>query len=613
VTEPTHPPDKVRRGLLLRALLEVLRDAETPLPRKEVYARVRDRVSFTEREKSLNASGNPRGDLLLGFRLGGLGRVGLVARTTAGFSLTDAGREFLVKHPDVNLDRVLGQLYRAKTKVLQPATRRAWLVRGSSVGGINVVPNWLEDGFVSLRAQRLPPTATAADWSEVVAAVDTAYASRGVAYRRRKATEYERFLRLMAVDDLVLTTAEGEVYLGRVTGEPYWAAAEDPLPARLRRPLEWLNETAPTPFAELPEPLPGRLAASGDIVDLSTDLAVVESLLDAGDEGETDDGESSDGEVAPKPSDLRLPEVTTELAEELFLDRAWLERLVRLLWRRKQVILYGPPGTGKTFIAQKLARALTDSGNVRLVQFHPSYAYEDFFEGYRPVTRDGHVVFEVKAGPLRRLAEDAADAPATPFVLIVDEINRANLAKVFGELYFLLEYRDQSVQLLYGDETTEDFSLPANLFLIGTMNTADRSIALVDAAMRRRFGFVSLHPDDLHVRGVLPGWLAKHRPGDDMPVRLLAELNRRIVDPDFRIGPSYLMRPWVYDDPDGLAEVWETDLLPLLVEHHAGDGIDVRARYGLPALRKGVAPVAGAEGAEPPEPADAAVGEPTES
>ncbi|HEX2809559.1 MAG TPA: AAA family ATPase, partial [Kineosporiaceae bacterium] len=538
--------------------------------------------------------------------------VGFAAQTADGWQITDAGRKFLAEHPGEDLERENNRVYREHRKAQQPPTRRAWLVRGSSVGGVNVVPRWLEDGFVSLRAQRLTPTATVADWSDVVATVESAYASRGVAYRRRKATEYERFLRWLAVDDLVLTTAEGQVYLGRVSGEPYWAASDDTLPARLRRPVEWLNEEAPTPFAELPEPLPGRLAASADIVDLSTDLAVVESLLDA-DEEDDDDDDPSGGDVGPKPSDLRLPDVTQALADELFVDRAWLERLVRLLWRRKQVILYGPPGTGKTFIAQKLARALTDSGNVRLVQFHPSYAYEDFFEGYRPVTRDGHVVFEVKAGPLRRLAEDAADAPATPFVLIVDEINRANLAKVFGELYFLLEYRDQSVQLLYGDETTEDFSLPANLFLIGSMNTADRSIALVDAAMRRRFGFVSLHPDDPHVRGVLPGWLAKHRPGDDMPVRLLAELNRRIVDPDFRIGPSYLMRPWVYDDPDGLAEVWETDLLPLLVEHHAGDGIDVRARYGLPALRKAVAPVAGAEGAEPPEPADAAVGEPTES
>lgn len=612
MSEATGSPDRIRRGLLLRTLMEVLRDAEVPLPRRAVHGRVHDRMTFTEREKSLNASGRPRGDVHLGYELGGLGTVGFAAQTADGWQITDAGRKFLAEHPGEDLEREINRVYREHRKAQQPPTRRAWLVRGSSVGGVNVVPRWLEDGFVSLRAQRLTPTATVADWSDVVATVESAYASRGVAYRRRKATEYERFLRWLAVDDLVLTTAEGQVYLGRVSGEPYWAASDDTLPARLRRPVEWLNEEAPTPFAELPEPLPGRLAASADIVDLSTDLAVVESLLDA-DEEDDDDDDPSGGDVGPKPSDLRLPDVTQALADELFLDRAWLERLVRLLWRRKQVILYGPPGTGKTFIAQKLARALTDSGNVRLVQFHPSYAYEDFFEGYRPVTRDGHVVFEVKAGPLRRLAEDAADAPATPFVLIVDEINRANLAKVFGELYFLLEYRDQSVQLLYGDETTEDFSLPANLFLIGTMNTADRSIALVDAAMRRRFGFVSLHPDDLHVRGVLPGWLAKHRPGDDMPVRLLAELNRRIVDPDFRIGPSYLMRPWVYDDPDGLAEVWETDLLPLLVEHHAGDGIDVRARYGLPALRKAVAPVAGAEGAEPPEPADAAVGEPTES
>src|SRR5690606_8943996 len=141
----------------------------------------------------------------------------------------------------------------------------------------------------------------------------------------------------------------------------------------------------------------------------------------------------------------------------------------------------------KTFVAMKLAEALSAGGGThRLVQFHPSYGYEDFFEGFRPRSQDGTLTYELVAGPLREMAEAARGSHAT-HVLVIDEINRANLPKVFGELLFLLEYRDQEVKTMYGGEP---FSLPPNLIVIGTMNTADRSIALVDAAMRRRFHFV---------------------------------------------------------------------------------------------------------------------------
>jgi 5-methylcytosine-specific restriction protein B len=172
-------------------------------------------------------------------------------------------------------------------------------------------------------------------------------------------------------------------------------------------------------------------------------------------------------------------------------------------------------------------------------------------------------------------------------VLIIDEINRANLAKVFGELYFLLEYRDQAVGLLYSAGEEDDFTLPENVFLIGTMNTADRSIALVDAAMRRRFAFVSLHPNDEPVRGLLGRWLDRHGlPGE--AAALLAALNARVPDADFAIGPSYLMRHSVYAE-GGLDRVWRTSILPLLEELHYGDGVDLAAEYGLAALRRSVA------------------------
>ena len=261
--------------------------------------------------------------------------------------------------------------------------------------------------------------------------------------------------------------------------------------------------------------------------------------------------------------------------------RGWLQRCIDLLNDRPQLIFYGPPGTGKTYIAQRLAKHVAGD-NVRLVQFHPTYSYEDFFEGFRPLESGG---FTLNPGPMRRLVEKAIANPAVPHVLIIDEINRANLAKVFGELYFLLEYRDHNVELLYSDG---DFSLPQNIFIIGTMNTADRSIALVDAAMRRRFAFVALHPSEPPTNGVLRSWLAAER----LPARsaeLLDQINARIDDADFAIGPSYFMRASVHE-PGGLELAWHTAILPLLEEHHYGelDRGEVVARYGLDAIARAV-------------------------
>lgn len=168
-----------------------------------------------------------------------------------------------------------------------------------------------------------------------------------------------------------------------------------------------------------------------------------------------------------------------------------------------------------------------------------------------------------------------------PYFLIIDEINRANLAKVFGELYFLLEYRTKSVRLTYSGD---DFALPPNLFVIGTMNTADRSIALVDAAMRRRFAFVELSPRAEPTAGLLGRWLTREGRSQE-PARLLNALNARIDDADFAIGPSYLMKPGVFRER-GLERTWRTKILPLLEEHHYGEGLDIAARYGLDSLRE---------------------------
>jgi 5-methylcytosine-specific restriction protein B len=263
-------------------------------------------------------------------------------------------------------------------------------------------------------------------------------------------------------------------------------------------------------------------------------------------------------------------------------DASWLDELLASLNERRQVVLEGPPGTGKTFLVHALLNAcgLSDAQQA-LVQFHPTYSYEDFVEGFRPVTSsEGPATLAVVPGPLRRLADEARQAPGKPYVLVIDEINRANIAKVFGELYFLLEYRDAEIELLYSDGK-ERFSLPDNLFVIGTMNTADRSIALLDTAMRRRFVFLSMDVSEPALAGVLARWCGAH----EVPVgvasllgRINTEMVTRGLDPALTFGPSYVMREDMAD-PAVLRRVWKRELLPMLREHHYGNHDQLTAWY----------------------------------
>ncbi|MCI0143164.1 AAA family ATPase, partial [Arthrobacter bambusae] len=292
------------------------------------------------------------------------------------------------------------------------------------------------------------------------------------------------------------------------------------------------------------------------------------------------------------------------LAQELFIDEGWLQKQLNLLERRGQIILYGPPGTGKTYVAMRLAEHVAgDAKYTEIVQFHPSYSYEDFFQGYRPVTSDnGSLTYKLQDGPLRRIVDQAVKNPEFNYVLIIDEINRGNLAKIFGELYFLLEYRDTPIKLQYSESDDDSFTLPSNLFLIGTMNTSDRSIALFDAAMRRRFSFVELHPQREPAQSVLRKWLAHHGLGNEA-ADLLDAVNRRIGDSDFQIGPSYLMPKNKEFLPGQIEEIWEYEILPLLAEHHYGEGLHVEQVYSLATLRAGLAP------APAPENPDEAINE----
>ena len=259
------------------------------------------------------------------------------------------------------------------------------------------------------------------------------------------------------------------------------------------------------------------------------------------------------------------------LAGELLWKPSYLQKIIDGLKDKRQVIFQGPPGTGKTYVAKRIAEwCKQHGGDFRIVQFHPSYAYEDFVEGFRPTLTDGQAGFKLTKGPLRLITEKAENNPNTTFILVIDEINRGNVANVLGELYFLLEYRgeNEKVGLQYSND---QFSLPKNLWFIGTMNTTDRSIALVDAALRRRFYFFGFFPDEAPIRGLLNRWLEENNPDAKWVADLVDLANRKLEDRHLGIGPSHFMKK---DPPlaeDRVRFIWEQAVIPYIEEQCFGD------------------------------------------
>ena len=298
-----------------------------------------------------------------------------------------------------------------------------------------------------------------------------------------------------------------------------------------------------------------------------------------------------DDEEDPPP--LRLSGTLEELAGELHLPVDFLRNIEALLQDKKQVIFQGPPGTGKTFVADKLARHLAGrEDHCRIVQFHLSYSYEDFVRGYRPTLPDGRQPgFDLQDGPFLRIAGRAKDDPDGKYFLVIDEINRGNLAKVFGELYFLLEYRDTPMELMYRRAEEPLFTMPDNLYIVGTMNTADRSIALVDLALRRRFAFVDFTMREEPVKGLLRRWLAANDLGEmDWVADVVERANEKLDDHHAAIGPSYFMRKRL--DEVAVERIWKHSVLPYVEEHLYGER-DKLSAFAFDKLRGAVAPDGG--------------------
>jgi 5-methylcytosine-specific restriction protein B len=256
-----------------------------------------------------------------------------------------------------------------------------------------------------------------------------------------------------------------------------------------------------------------------------------------------------------------------DFLNDVYMDMHQLQTLKSLLNRKKNLILQGAPGVGKTFAAIRLAYAIMgekDEDRVKIIQFHQNYSYEDFVMGYKPNAEKG---FSLVNGIFYDICQQAKLHHDVPYFLIIDEINRGNLSKIFGELLQLIEadYRDSPIQLAYNKQR---FSVPSNLYLIGMMNTADRSLAMIDYALRRRFSFYEMKPafENSSFKEYVE---EKHDPRLNNLVKALMELNKVIADDDslgngFCIGHSYLCNlEGKYD----LESIVEYDIVPMLREY----------------------------------------------
>ena len=295
------------------------------------------------------------------------------------------------------------------------------------------------------------------------------------------------------------------------------------------------------------------------LADLNKMLDALEVLYGVGVNSEPGQAKETDGLRLAKVHDLAW------LQSQCLWDMSALQELASTFrTRRPQLILAGPPGTSKTWIAENLALYIVkgDKSRIYTVQFHPSYSYEDFIEGVRPRSdKDGHIVFDPVAGVLLKAAAHAA-SDSEPVVLVIDELNRTNLSSVFGELFYLLEYRDRNIDLRH----STDFSLPNNLCFIATMNTVDRNIRSIDLALRRRFDIVECSPQ----ARVIERYYS--RPEHDTDIsdlvigfeRLNSDLQQEL-DRHHTIGHTYFMHPTF--DAEQLRLTWTRQIGPLLEEY----------------------------------------------
>ena len=315
-------------------------------------------------------------------------------------------------------------------------------------------------------------------------------------------------------------------------------------------------------------PHPGQ-AAMKTLTDITSYTDYVEKLKALFESDEVDDVEAEE---------VSYPSYSKEkFLDEVFMDEASYNTLVGLVLNKKNVILQGAPGVGKTFAAKRLAYSIMevkDPHRVMMVQFHQSYSYEDFIMGFRPSEKG----FELKRGAFYNFCKDAEIDSENEYFFIIDEINRGNLSKIFGELFMLIESdkRGVELQLLYSDEK---FSVPDNVYIIGMMNTADRSLAMLDYALRRRFAFYEMKPG-FNTEGFREYRTGLNNIKFDNLIQCVEQLNAAIAGDEslgegFCIGHSYFCNLTEVND-QALSAIVEYELIPLLKEYWFDEPVKVK-------------------------------------
>ena len=319
------------------------------------------------------------------------------------------------------------------------------------------------------------------------------------------------------------------------------------------RTVRWIHKRE----LSYPDRLKSYISALGDISNFSDVIKHLDELFEI--------------EGVPSPKTENTAYEKECFLADVYISEEKYDTLKGLLERKKNIILQGAPGVGKTFAAKRLTYSIMgeiDDDRIRTVQFHQSYSYEDFVMGYRP-DKDG---FMLSFGPFYEFCKDAEkDDTDRPWFFIIDEINRGNLSKIFGELLMLIEHDKRggghAIRLLYADE---QFSVPPNVHIIGMMNTADRSLAMMDYALRRRFAFFDMEPV-FESEGFRMRQSVIQNGKFDALVRAVVSLNREITEDvslgkGFRIGHSYFCTSGVVDEK-WLSDVVEYELIPLLEEY----------------------------------------------
>jgi 5-methylcytosine-specific restriction protein B len=471
-----------------------------------------------------------------------------------------ASRE--VDIPIANFGGVLNDLF--------GTLHRYWRI-GTSVAGQNAWPDMRDQSFVAIGWMKLGDLswleATETSKEKLRQLMEEHYPNTPSAVGRQ-AKQFSQFTLDISEGDIVLAANGANVLgIGKVIGGYEFHPGNEWCH---RRQVEWLDISEWT----LPVSKEGLQSTVREIKRHDENLVAIEAKIQ---------------NATPVVAIPTAGGVTGETLRNLRLSGI-PGRIQSILERKGQVILYGPPGTGKTYWAERTARDLAagssfgkafdslneneqtiitgshgSDGLVRLCCFHPAYGYEDFIEGYRPSLEGGQVAFVLRDGIFKKLCRDAVAQPDRHFYLIVDEINRGDIPRIFGELLTILE-KDKREKRLVLPVSQESFSVPRNVFLIGTMNTADRSISLLDAALRRRFGFVELMPDGSVLKDAQVGGIPLRAWFDALNARIREHVGRDARN--LQIGHSYLMQGgYAFKDLATLRRAVRDDILPLLQEY----------------------------------------------